>query len=495
MDSQSRYLTAKAGGLADVSAALIQALFEHGADVHVALPNYRTIFQHRLAPLLAKEHRRIRAVVPEDRVHLAEDRAFFYLNRVYADSNADNVNHALAFQREVINNIIPRVDPDLVHCNDWMTGLIPGMTRQMGVPSLFTVHNIHTVHSCLSEIEDRGIDAESFWRSLYYKDMATDYASTRDSNPVDFLVSGVFAAHFVNTVSPTFLTEITEGQHAFVPDPLRRELKNKYDAGCAAGILNSPDPAFHPAKDGRLHTAYGSEDALPAKRENKRALQATLGLNQDETAPLLFWPSRLDPIQKGCQLLADICYQVMSEYSDQDLQIVFVADGSFQERFRKIAQDYGLRGRMAICDFDEKLEHQAYAASDFLLMPSRFEPCGLPQMIGAIYGALPIARDTGGIHDTITHLQVEKDSGNGFLFETYDSNGLLWAIRQAMAFYNLPTPTKARQIARIMTDAESRFNHAVTARQYLALYERMLQRPVVDDWTERDSRVGPESQL
>ena len=495
MDSMSRYLTAKAGGLADVSAALIKALFEHGADVHVAIPNYRAIFRHRLAPFLAKEHRMIRAVMPDDRVHLAEDRAFFYLNRVYADSSADNVNHALAFQREVINNIIPRVAPDLIHCNDWMTGLIPGVARQMGVPSLFTVHNIHTVHACLSQIEDRGIDAQSFWNSLYYKEFATDYASTRGTNPVDFLVSGVFAAHFVNTVSPTFLKEMIDGQHAFVPEPLRRELTNKHDAGCAVGILNSPDPSFCPSTDNRLHAPYGPDDALPAKQENKQTLQANFGLKQDENAPLFFWPSRLDPIQKGCELLAEICSRVVSSYRDQNLQVVFVADGPFQDVFRRIVEIHRLRERVAICDFDQKLEHRAFAASDFVLMPSRFEPCGLPQMIGAIYGSLPVAHDTGGLHDTITHLNVEQDSGNGFLFENYDSNGLLWAIHQAMAFYNLPAPTKARQVSRIMSDAASRFNHSVTARQYLDLYERMLQRPVVNEWAAVESRVAPESQI
>ena len=134
MGSLANHLTAKAGGLADVSAALIKALFDQGADVHVALPDYRSIFRDHLAPFLQKELNAIRSIMPDDRIHLAQDRAFFYLNRVYSQYGGENVKLALAFQREVINNIVPRVQPDLIHCNDWMTGLIPAMARQMGIP-------------------------------------------------------------------------------------------------------------------------------------------------------------------------------------------------------------------------------------------------------------------------------------------------------------------------------------------------------------------------
>ena len=162
MGTLSNYLTAKAGGLADVSAALIQSLFKQGADVHVAIPDYRSLFSNRLAPFLKKEQRLILNKMPNDRVHLAEDRAFFYLNRVYSHYGGENIKLALAFQREVINNIVPRVRPDLIHCNDWMTGLIPAMSREMGIPCLFTIHNIHTVKSTLATIEDRGIGCGLF---------------------------------------------------------------------------------------------------------------------------------------------------------------------------------------------------------------------------------------------------------------------------------------------------------------------------------------------
>ena len=480
MGSLANQLTAKAGGLADVSAALIQALTDQGADVHLALPDYRSIFQDRLAPFLKKELHYLREVMADDRIHLAQDRAFYYLNRVYSSYGGENMKLAITFQREVINNILPRVRPDLIHCNDWMTGLIPAMARQLEIPCLFTIHNIHTVKALLSQIEDRGIDAAYFWHHLYYERLATEYELARDSIPADFLVSGVFASHFVNTVSPTFLREIVQGRHLFIEEPLRRELTHKVEAGCAMGILNAPDPAFDPEQDKKLQCPYTPEDHTRGKRDNKQFLQQTLGLIKDPAAPLFFWPSRLDPVQKGCQLLSHILYEVIIAWWERNLQIVFVANGEYQTVFRDIVAFHGLQQRVAICDFEERLEHLGYAASDFILMPSKFEPCGLPQMIAPIYGSLPVAFDTGGIHDTISHLNIDSDTGNGFLFEFFDAEGLFWAITQAMDFYARPETVRAAQIKRIMQESKARFNHGVTAEQYVDLYEKMLHRPLVN---------------
>ncbi len=480
MASHAAFLTAKAGGLADVSAALIKALFDQGADVHVAMPNYRSLFADRLAPFLKKEQSEILKVMPDDRIHLAEDRAFFYLNRVYSDYGEENTKLSIAFQREVINNIIPRVQPDLIHCNDWMTALIPAMSRRLGIPCLFTIHNIHTVRSTLAYIEDRGIDAAYFWFHLFYEKMVHSYEEAWSAVPIDFLTSGVFAAHFVNTVSPTFLREIVDGRFSFVLEPLRREIANKFYADCAVGILNAPDPVFNPENDIQIAYRYGSRDHQTGKSKNKQLLQKKLGLIEDPNAPIFFWPSRLDSIQKGSQLLAEILYWVVSKYWERNLQIVFVANGDYQRIFRDIVIFHGFQDRVAVRDFNEELEHQAYAAADFILMPSRFEPCGLPQMIAPIYGALPVAHDTGGIHDTVVDLDPENNIGNGFLFKTHDSGGLMWAIDQAMGFYGQPAKVRQKQIARIMKESAQTFTHAVTAQQYIALYEKMLQRPLLE---------------
>jgi len=479
MSNIAHCLSAKAGGLADVSAALVSALFEEGADVHIALPNYRSIFDDRLALLLRRERQKLRDSMPCERIHLAEDRAFFYLDHVYSSYHGDNVKLALAFQREVINNIIPRVQPDLIHCNDWMTGLIPAVSRQLGIPSLFTIHNIHNVKTPLAVVEDRGIDMVPIWKLLYYDRLNSSYKEAAAASSVDFLTSGIFAAHFVNTVSPKFLHEIVDGRHEFVEPQVQSELRNKVMAGCGVGILNAPDPSYTPEEDKALARNYSAATHVGGKRENKRFLQRKLGLVESDQAPLFFWPSRLDSVQKGCQLLAEILYEVVSCYWEEPLQVVFVGNGEYQAHFQSIVTFNNLASRVAVREFDEELSRLAFGAADFILMPSRYEPCGLPQMIGPIYGALPIAHDTGGIHDTVEALDVKNGTGNGFLFDKFEPAGLKAAMDRAMEFFRLKKNLRSQQIEKVMMRSRKRFNHSVTARNYMDLYEKMLRRPLV----------------
>ena len=469
-------MSAKAGGMADVSASLVQALHSLGADVHVALPHYRRMFHVETAQLVADELRKYTSHLPDERIHLAEDRCFYYRDTVYSRGDG-NVKLALAFQREVINNIIPHVQPDHIHCNDWMTGLIPAAARREGIPCLFTVHNIHTQKLTLAQIEDAGIDGAEFWMHLYYGYPPYNYEESRNNNLVDLQASGCFAAHFINTVSPTFLTEIVNGWHSFIPDSIRNEIRNKYNAGCAAGILNAPDPSDNPLTDDKIPFKYGPEGHVEMKRQNKLALQHALGLEEDPDKALFFWPSRLDPVQKGPQLLTDITFRFLDKHPDA--QIAIIANGPYQQPFWDIQAFHGIPERLAVHNFDGRLSQLGFAGSDFTLMPSLFEPCGLPQMQAPIYGSLAVAHNTGGLHDTVEPLDVAGSKGNGFVFDTYDSNGLFLAMDQAMEFFHKPADVRAREISRIMTESLHRFNHEACAREYIKLYEKMLDRPLV----------------
>jgi len=489
MGNMANHLNAKAGGLADVSASLVAALFDHGADVHVALPHYRRMFHMDVGRLISDELRVYKSRLPDSRIHLAEDRCFYYRETVYSNYQNENPKLALAFQREVINNIIPTVQPDLIHCNDWMTGLVPAAARRLGIPCLMTVHNIHTHHVTLSAIEDAGVDAAEFWPSLYFTRVPASYEETRGNNPVDLLASGVFAAHFINTVSPTFLDEICRGWFDFIPPYFRNEIIGKRNAGCATGILNAPDDSYNPETDEALDARYTAETHAAGKRANKLAFQAKMELDVDPDAALFFWPSRLDPAQKGPQLLTDILFRMVSKFADRKLQVAVVANGQHQEAFHDVVRIHDLKDRVAVCNFDERLSRLGYAAADFILVPSLFEPCGLPQMVGAIYGTLPVVHDTGGLHDTVEHLAADGASGNGFPFKVYGSEGLAWAMEQAMAFYAQPAERRAEQIARIMRESKARFNHAVCARAYMDIYETMLNRPLVNPFPAA-SRAG-----
>jgi len=468
-------MSAKAGGMADVSASLTSALFELGADVHVALPHYRRMFHVETAQLVANELRKYKSHLTDERIHLAEDRCFYYRETVY-DRGDGNLKLALAFQREVINNIIPHVQPDLIHCNDWMTGLIPAAARRMGIPCLFTVHNIHTHKLNLAQIEDAGIDAAEFWTHLYYSYPPYNYEESRDRNMIDLQASGCFAAHFINTVSPTFLREIVNGWHAFIPDAIRNEIRNKFNAGCAAGILNAPDAADNPATDDKIPFKYDPDTHHQMKRENKVALQHALGLEENPDRALFFWPSRLDPTQKGPQLLTDITYRFLEKHPDAQLAVI--ANGPYQQPFWDIREFHQIQSRLGVHNFEGRLSQLGFAGSDFTLMPSLFEPCGLPQMQAPIYGSLAVAHNTGGLHDTVEHLDWNAGRGNGFVFDTYDSNGLFWAMDQAMAFFHQDVDVRAREIRRIMIESLNRFNHHTCAQEYIKLYEKMLDRPL-----------------
>lgn len=267
--------------------------------------------------------------------------------------------------------------------------------------------------------------------------------------------------------------------HDFVAPQIQREIAAKFRSGCAGGILNSPDEADTPETDPSLEMCYTPVTHRQAKKINKIAFQSKTGLVVDQNAPLLFWPNRLDPVQKGCQLLAEIMYDLVHRYYDRNLQIAIVANGSYQKVFRDIVAFHDFYDRVTVCDFDEKLSHLAFAASDFVLVPSRFEPCGLPQMTAQYYGSLPIVRDTGGLHDTVEHWNFAENTGNGFVFRDYDANGLRWAVDEAMKFHALPEDVREQFVSRVMNDARRRFNHDVTARHYINIYESMLARPLL----------------
>ncbi|MBJ7395204.1 MAG: glycogen/starch synthase [Akkermansiaceae bacterium] len=489
MGNMAQRMSAKAGGLADVSASLVSALFELGADVHVAMPNYRRMFQSDIFNLHEKELRKYHEVLPEAHIHLAEDRIFYYREQVYSNHSDEAMRIALVFQRELINHIVPRVMPDLIHCNDWMTALIPAMARRRGIKCLFTVHNIHTRQVSLAQVEEAGIDAAEFWMNLYFTGSPASYDHARSHVPVDLLTSGIFAAHYINTVSPRFLWEIVEGWHSVIPDSVRAELRAKYAAGCSAGILNAPDVSYDPVTDSSLAQTYGVDDFVTGKAANKLALQRELQLKEDIKAPIFFWPSRLDPVQKGPQLLTDILHHLVSDYWDRDLQVVIVANGPHQQWIDKIVSAFDLRERVAIVDFDERISRLAYAASDFMLMPSLFEPCGLPQMTSPIYGSLAIVHSTGGLYDTVHPLDVENSTGNGFRFDHYNAEAFRWAIDRAMDFYALPEEIREREIRRVMIESAKEFSHKEVARRYINIYEEMLARPLV----EKESGGGVKS--
>ncbi len=493
MGPESRTLSARAGGLGDICAAQIHALYERGADVHLAIPNYRNIFRNSARRLPGIDiHNRQRGL-PRSRVHLAQDRSFYYHPKLFLTTNWENVRIALAFQRELINRIIPEVRPDLIHCYDWMTGLIPPMANQNDIACLFTLYRLDSPQLLLSTVEEQGIDAAVFWQHCFYSRMPVDYLETRTANPLNLLASGVFSAGLVNCLSQTFLRALTDNHSHLAAPLLKVELQNKLRAGNFCALAPAPDPSFNPATDRALMRPYGPDTHFAGKLFNKLKLQEKLNLRMDSRAPLCFWPTRLDGTRPGCRLMADTLPAILDRYREQRLQIVFIADGDFQEHLRSLIERLQATDRAAVCGFDAHRYRLAYGAADFVLMPVHLDPCALPCKIGQRYGALPIAYDAGAVHDCVEHLDTATDRGTGFLFKHFDANGFLWAVDQAIAFYYQSRAFRSSQVHRIMTDSLVRFDPEDTARQMIGLYARALDRSLVH--LEADPTLPVPSQM
>jgi starch synthase len=226
--SRQIFIGARTGGFGDYLAELINDLIHLGVDVHVAQPDYRRVFA-----ILAQDEQISTGIeLSNHRVHLAEDRSLFYSKPINSNPEYENIKISLAFQREVINQIIPRVQPDLIHCYDWMTGLIPAAARFFKISCLFTAQQLDTARSSLSYVEDRGIDAAVFWQHLFYDRYPLNYEETRETNPVDFLLSGVFAANFVTTSRLAFLANGCRDHSRFAKFPLWQVLAKKIESGC-----------------------------------------------------------------------------------------------------------------------------------------------------------------------------------------------------------------------------------------------------------------------
>ena len=279
--NRTYYVGAYSGCFGGFPAELINDLLDLGVDVHVAQPDYRKL----LEMLSRDEQDNPNIKLPIDRVHLAEDRAFFYSNPINSNCEWENIEISLNFQREVINQIAPRVQPDLIHCHDWMTGLIPAAAKEYGTPCLFTVHNADSAKSLLSDVENRGIDAAAFWRCLYYDRFPGGYEDTRDTNPLDLLLSGILAAQQVDIANFQLLPNIDKGRSKIINGCLRQVLAQKYDTGCACATAGITEPPVNAVCGKKLYCNNGPNEHHVGKQRYERIIgRSVTSFNHYETA-------------------------------------------------------------------------------------------------------------------------------------------------------------------------------------------------------------------
>lgn len=456
---------AHTGGLGEVCGSLPKSLAQRGCEVRLVLPAYRAIKAaypnlpvYRTLPLPGQpsECAILRLpLAPRLDLWLVDAPVFFDRpGGPYADAAGrewhDNPHRFACFARAVVELAEdPAWRPDVVHCNDWPTGLVPALlsTRPQAPPSVFTLHNLAFAGLCDRETFEQLQLPPAWWH----------YERLEFHGSCSFLKGGLAFAERLTTVSPTYAQEILTPALGQGLDGL---LRHRVQA--LSGILNGIDTdIWNPATDPLLVANFSAAE-LAARAPNKAALQACFGLAEGPDALLLGVVSRLTD-QKGIDLLLAVLPALVGE----GFQCVILGSGepALEAAVSTLVARYP-RAVGARFGYDTALAHQIFAGADAVVMPSRFEPCGLSQLYSQRYGALPIVRRTGGLHDSV------RDGQTGFLFEEASPAALLAALRRAAAVWREPQRWPTLQLAGMAED----FSWDRSAGEYLALYHTLEHR-------------------
>jgi len=476
MGPLARYISGKSGGLGEVVSALCEGLTNRGIDVHLVTLNLKKRFQ-RECMLDEGEWREIRYTLDADKIHLVSSAVFSDLMNAYA---GDPLLTAAEFQREIVNNVIKTIRGQhggrmILHSHDWMAGgVITAYARATGLPILHTVHNVFTAQLPVDLLV--GVNIQNLEDLLFY-------SWEGGQRCIDCQATAVKNATLINFVGRQFLWEVVNDyflDRPIVPPSVRQEVKAKYHYDAARAIINAPASIMYPEHCEHLVVNYGPhDDVVGAKMINRLEFQRRTGLREDPEAILLFWPSRLDPAQKGIELLEAVAQPFVD--SHPDVQIAVVGDGVGTDRTHveimgRIA--YASGGRIAYYPFSEPLSMLGYAAASDVFGASLYEPCGQIDQVGNLFGATATNRDTGGYHDKIRELRLKEDGapqdvGNGFLFRDYDAGGLWYALEKSVAFHRKPREVREKQLKRIMREARERYDLGGMIAEYIRLYEHL----------------------
>ena len=472
----------KVGGLADVAGALPIALRALGHDVRVLLPKYGTIDYSQFPSKRRWSRLTVTRPAGQATINIDEGRIpnsdvpLYYLdwpemfgllpNQSWAGvyyEQSGSAGYRKEMERFVsfswaVPQLLEQIDwqPEVVHCQDWHTAAVPVFLQLRGYRSatVLTIHNLGN--------QGRWRADEVFsWLGLRGTELPV--LSSRDRHgDLNLLQLGIHATDVVNTVSPTYAKEILTTKYG---EGLERDLTGRVLA--VAGILDGLDTIrFNPATDSSLSPTYNQKTAILGKRKNKEHLQRVLRLPVDPTRPLCISIGRLSS-QKGLELVA----RAGPWLNSQRLQLVVLGTGlpEVEAQLSGFAHRYCAWARLQL-GFDAVLAQLLYAAGDFFLMPSRFEPCGLTQMIAMRYGCLPIARATGGLVDTVIDVADNPKRGTGFLFGPFTTAAMISAIARARRVYDQPR-VLAPLIARAM---RYDFSWDKSAHAYLDLYAQAI---------------------
>ena len=424
----------KTGGLADVCGALPKEFDKNYWDVRVVIPDYSCIpeqyrnnseyvthFYMSSGPYVQDKYVGV-LKYEQDGVtyYFIDNQEFFTGFSPYTSDTKFEIEKYTFFDKAVLS-MLPLIDfkPDIIHCHDWQTGLLPVYLKNefaanpffWGIKTIITIHNLKF---------------QGIWDREWVQGVSglTDNLFTPDKlefkKDANMLKGGLVYADYITTVSDTYANEI---QTEYYGEGLNGLLSARHFD--MQGIVNGIDyNAYDPQTDGRIYCNYNASDFRKKKFNNKTKLQQDLGLAVDKKKYMIGLISRLTD-QKGLDLINHVIEGIVDDFTQ--LVVIGTGDPQYENMFRHYAWKYPDRVSANIC-YSDDLAHKLYAAADAFLMPSRFEPCGLTQLISFRYGTVPIVRETGGLKDTVKPYNEYENSGDGFSFSNYNADEMLAVI-------------------------------------------------------------------
>lgn len=475
---------AKTGGLGDVTGAFPKELKNKNHEVRVIMPKYKTINERKY---ILREVIRLKdipvtingitktinvksAFLPDSKVQIyfIEIPEFFGRNGIYTDQATgkdfeDNAQRFAYFCKGALETLkILSWRPDIIHCNDWQSALVPIYLKTLyqddeflgGIKSVYTIHNLAY----------QGIFDKSLAPALDLdENLISDDQTVGHNGQINLMKGAIKNADWVTTVSKTYAAEISSDEKfGYGLQNFLKEKKNKF-----TGIVNGVDyNVWSPETDKFIPFKFSSEK-MEGKEQNKQAVLTRVNIPYDPKVPVLGMISRVVE-QKGYKILLE----AMDELMALDVQVIILGTGDkeLEKELKKYQTKYS--GKISInAAFDETLAHMVEAGSDMFLMPSAFEPCGMNQMYSLKYGTLPIVYKTGGLADTISEINIEDKTGNGIMFDKFTGKELLRAIKRALKYYK---KTEVWQELRLRL-MEQDFSWEKPAQEFLEIYNTLLE--------------------
>ena len=454
---------AKVGGLADVVGSLPTELIKKGIEAYVIMPKHKCVssytaefigsinikmgWRNQYAGLFTAKHEGVT-------FYFVDNEYYFGGDKIYGYSDGETEKYAF-FSRAVIEFFpLMGFTPDIINLNDWQTGLIAFLLKTqyegLNIKTVFTIHNLEFQGMCGFSMLKELLDVPE----EYFNSEALEFYGG-----ASFLKAGLLYSDKLATVSPTYREETLTPYFGQRMEGVLNMRKEDY-----SGILNGVGSEFDPENDTLIKYNY-SANVLQNKARCKKSLRKELSLEDDANAPIIAIVSRLYS-QKGLDLVKCVIHELLFSYNFQ-LVVLGTGEREFEDFFESLCNIYG--GRVAVkLKYDNALAHRIYAGSDLFLMPSKYEPCGLSQLIAMKYGTLPIVRATGGLNDTVKDVE---SNGWGFRFENQNAHEMADAIKRALDFYKNKRAFSAARKRAMNAD----FSWNTSADEYIKIYKALTE--------------------